>query len=166
MDEEQKKLRIARRGFQGAALGCLGAMPDRDSLAANVIRHPICSLIRKALSPSSLPIELRATIKYHPKLPLTANDDSLALPHQLRPAPLVDLVPSTLKSSCSVVYQDSTPRRIRQRWVYGRGQMVHWEQCNISVVERDSGGNKMTMKTYEKSDGKGIVPNGTELYFS
>ena len=44
--------------------------------------------------------------------------------------------------------------------------VLYWEQCNISVVERDSDGNKMTTMTYEKSDGKGIVPYGTELYFS
>jgi len=52
------------------------------------------------------------------------------------------------------------------RWVYGRGQNVYWKQCSISVVEKDSEGNKKTTMTYEKSDGKGTVPTGTELYFS
>lgn len=45
--------------------------------------------------------------------------------------------------------------------------MVYWEQCYVSVIKKDSNGNKSTTATYDqKSDGKAVVPTGTELYFS
>jgi len=68
---------------------------------------------------------------------------------------------SALDSTIDFPEKLNTPR-----WVYGRGQNVYWKQCCISVVEKDSEGNKTTTVTYEKSDGKGTVPMGTELYFS
>ena len=51
-------------------------------------------------------------------------------------------------------------------WVYRRNQDVHWKQFSISVVEKDSEGNKKTTMTYKKCDGSETVPMGTELYFS
>jgi len=64
------------------------------------------------------------------------------------------------------VKKDFPTRPNTPLWVYGRGQYVYWEQCNVSVLEKDSNGVKVTTKTYDKSDGKGVVPHGTELYLT
>ncbi|KAF1979387.1 hypothetical protein BU23DRAFT_549390 [Bimuria novae-zelandiae CBS 107.79] len=69
--------------------------------------------------------------------------------------------PSALDSPVDFPEKANTPL-----WVYGRDQMVYWEQCYVSVIEKDGDGNKSTTATYEKSDGKAMVPTGTELYFS
>jgi len=46
----------------------------------------------------------------------------------------------------------------------GKGQMVYWKGCNVTVLEKDSLGKDQARKLVGMPDGQGIVPSGTKLY--
>lgn len=69
--------------------------------------------------------------------------------------------PGTLDPTVTFPEEPNTPI-----YVYGKGQIVHWKQCNVSVIEKDSSGNKDTTATYKMCDGSSPVPVGIELYLS
>jgi hypothetical protein len=48
--------------------------------------------------------------------------------------------------------------------ITGRGQMVYWKGCNVTVYEKDSEGKETTRKLVGIPDGQGILESGTELY--
>ena len=48
--------------------------------------------------------------------------------------------------------------------VTGKGQMVYWKGCNVTVYEKDSEGKEKTRKLVGMPDGQGMVPSGTKLY--
>jgi len=50
--------------------------------------------------------------------------------------------------------------------IIGRGQMVYWTGCNVTVYEKDSEGDEQTRKLVGKPDGQGIVDSGTKLYIT
>ena len=50
--------------------------------------------------------------------------------------------------------------------VTGRGQMVYWKGCNVTVYEMDSEGKEQTRKLIGMPNGKGQVPPGTKLYIT
>ena len=50
--------------------------------------------------------------------------------------------------------------------IIGKGQMVYWKGCNVTVYEKDSEGNEQTRKLVGMRDGQGIVPSGVELYIT
>jgi hypothetical protein len=50
--------------------------------------------------------------------------------------------------------------------ITGKGQMVYWKGCNVTVYEKDSEGNEQTRKLVGMRDGQGIVPSGVELYIT
>jgi len=52
------------------------------------------------------------------------------------------------------------------RMVTGKGQMVYWKGCNVTVYEKDSEGNEQTRKLVGMRDGQGLVPSGVELYIT
>ncbi|KAM7191164.1 hypothetical protein V8F33_009035 [Rhypophila sp. PSN 637] len=50
--------------------------------------------------------------------------------------------------------------------ITGRGQMVYWKGCNVTVYEKDSNGQQVTRKLIGNRDGQGLVPQGTKLYIT
>jgi len=50
--------------------------------------------------------------------------------------------------------------------ITGRGQMVYWKGCNVSVVEKDSEGKEQIRLLIGKPDGQGLLQFGTELYIT
>lgn len=50
--------------------------------------------------------------------------------------------------------------------ITGRGQMVYWKGCNVSVIEKDSEGKELTRRLAGMPDGQGVVESGTELYIT
>ncbi len=50
------------------------------------------------------------------------------------------------------------------RWVEGKGQWVYWKECNVTVYEKDSEGNKQAKTLNNHLTGQGMVPSGTQLY--
>jgi hypothetical protein len=50
------------------------------------------------------------------------------------------------------------------KMVTGRGQMVYWKGCNVTVYEKDGEGKEQTRKLIGMPNGQGWVPAGTELY--
>ena len=50
--------------------------------------------------------------------------------------------------------------------VTGRGQMVYWKGCNVTVYEKDSEGKEKTRKLVGMPNGQGPLPSGTELYIT
>jgi len=48
--------------------------------------------------------------------------------------------------------------------VTGRGQMVYWKGCNVTVYEKDSEGREQTRKLIGMPNGQGQVPSGIKLY--
>lgn len=50
--------------------------------------------------------------------------------------------------------------------ITGRGQMVYWKGCNVTVYEKDGEGNEQTRKLVGMRDGQGTVPSNVELYIT
>ncbi|OAT00074.1 uncharacterized protein BDCG_16455 [Blastomyces dermatitidis ER-3] len=48
--------------------------------------------------------------------------------------------------------------------IIGRGQMVYWKGCNVTVLEKDSAGEERFRKLVGMPDGQGQVESGTKLY--
>jgi len=48
--------------------------------------------------------------------------------------------------------------------ITGKGMMVYWKGCNVTVYEKDSEGNEQTRKLVGMPDGQGIVEYGIKLY--
>lgn len=48
--------------------------------------------------------------------------------------------------------------------VEGKGRMVYWKGCNVTVYENDSEGGTRTKKLIGMPNGQGQVPFGTKLY--
>jgi hypothetical protein len=49
-------------------------------------------------------------------------------------------------------------------WVTGNGQMVHWEDCNITYFVKDSKGNKDKGTKCLTTVGEIKVPIGIDVY--
>lgn len=52
----------------------------------------------------------------------------------------------------------------RVTMITGKGQMVFWKGCNVTVYEKDSEGNEQTRKLVGMPDGQGVVGDDTRLY--
>jgi hypothetical protein len=52
----------------------------------------------------------------------------------------------------------------RVRMIIGRGQIVYWQGCNVTVYEKDSEGNEQTRKLVGMPEGEGLVQPGNKLY--
>jgi len=50
------------------------------------------------------------------------------------------------------------------KMITGKGMMVYWKGCNVTVYEKDSEGNEQTRKLVGMPDGQGIVEYDTKLY--
>lgn len=50
--------------------------------------------------------------------------------------------------------------------ITGKGQMIYWKGCNVTVYEKDSEGKEQTRRLYGKPDGQGLLPYGTDLYIT
>ena len=48
--------------------------------------------------------------------------------------------------------------------VEGKGRMVYWKECNVTVYEKDSDGEERIKKLIGMPNGQGQVPVGTKLY--
>jgi hypothetical protein len=48
--------------------------------------------------------------------------------------------------------------------ITGKGMMVYWKGCNVTVYENDSEGKERIRKLVGMPDGQGIVDYGTKLY--
>jgi len=48
--------------------------------------------------------------------------------------------------------------------IAGKGVMVYWKGCNVTVYEKDSEGKEQTRKLVGMPDGQGVVEYGTKLY--
>jgi len=48
--------------------------------------------------------------------------------------------------------------------IIGKGQMVYWKGCRVTVLEKDSEGKEQARRLTGKPDGQGIVESGTKLY--
>lgn len=49
-------------------------------------------------------------------------------------------------------------------WVKGRGQMVYWKGCSVTVYETDAEGKVTETRLYGKPEGQGQLFEGTKLY--
>jgi len=49
------------------------------------------------------------------------------------------------------------------KWIVGEGQKVGWRSCFVHVFVK--GNTRDPTHTYDRCDGQGTVPRGTELYF-
>jgi len=67
------------------------------------------------------------------------------------------------KSLDSTINFDSVAENV-VTMVTGKGQMVYWKGCNVTVYEKDTEGKEQTRKLVDMPDGQGIVPSGTKLY--
>ena len=47
--------------------------------------------------------------------------------------------------------------------ITGKGQMVYWKGCNVTVYETDDKGKEQTRKLVSMPDGEGILPTGAKL---
>ncbi|PVH93557.1 hypothetical protein DM02DRAFT_619200 [Periconia macrospinosa] len=52
------------------------------------------------------------------------------------------------------------------RLIAGKGQMVYWQGCNVSVIEKDGEGKEHTRKLIGMPNGQGLLESGTELYIT
>lgn len=52
----------------------------------------------------------------------------------------------------------------RVKMIMGRGQMIYWKGCNVTVYENDSDGKEQTRKLIGMPNGQGILESGTKLY--
>jgi hypothetical protein len=50
--------------------------------------------------------------------------------------------------------------------ITGKGQMVYWKGCNVTVYEKDSEGKEQTRRLVGMPNGQGVVESGTELYMT
>ena len=50
--------------------------------------------------------------------------------------------------------------------ITGRGQMVYWKGCNVTVFKKDSDGEEQARCLEGMPDGQGIVESGTKLYIT
>jgi hypothetical protein len=50
--------------------------------------------------------------------------------------------------------------------IIGRGQMIYWKGCNVSVCEKDMEGNEQWRRLEGMPDGQGIVEPGIKLYIT
>ena len=50
--------------------------------------------------------------------------------------------------------------------ITGKGQMVYWKGCNVTVYEKDSEGEEQTRRLVGMPNGQGVVESGTELYIT
>ncbi|TGO54958.1 hypothetical protein BCON_0099g00230 [Botryotinia convoluta] len=48
--------------------------------------------------------------------------------------------------------------------ITGKGMMVYWKGCNVTVYEKDSEGNEQIRKLIGVPDGQGVVEYGVKLY--
>jgi len=48
--------------------------------------------------------------------------------------------------------------------ITGNGQMVYWKGCNVTVIEKESGGEEKRRPLYNVRDGQGRLPLGSKLY--
>jgi hypothetical protein len=48
--------------------------------------------------------------------------------------------------------------------ITGRGQMVYWKGCNVTVLEKDSEGKEQYRKLVGMRDGQGRAEFGIKLY--
>lgn len=48
--------------------------------------------------------------------------------------------------------------------ITGRGQMVYWKGCNVTVLEKDGEGKEKFRKLVSMPNGQGRVESGTKLY--
>lgn len=55
---------------------------------------------------------------------------------------------------------DTRPVRI----IKGRGSMVYWKGCNVSVIWKDDEGKEHTTPLKGVPEGQGFLNSGTELY--
>lgn len=52
----------------------------------------------------------------------------------------------------------------RVQMITGRGQMVYWKGCNVTVLEKDDEGKERFRKLVSMPNGQGRVESGTKLY--
>jgi hypothetical protein len=52
----------------------------------------------------------------------------------------------------------------RIRLITGKGKMIYWRGCNVSVIETDNEGKESTMPLYGMPNGQGVAAAGTKLY--
>jgi len=50
--------------------------------------------------------------------------------------------------------------------ITGKGQMVWWKGCNVTVYETDKNGKQITRALFGKPDGQGVVIDGVKLYIT
>lgn len=50
--------------------------------------------------------------------------------------------------------------------ITGRGQMVYWKGCNVTVYETTSDGKEQTTKLENRPEGQGLASPGTKLYIT
>jgi len=59
-------------------------------------------------------------------------------------------------------FADADKRRIRM--ITGKGTMIYWRGCNVSVIEKDDEGKEHTTPLYSWPNGQGVAAAGTKLY--
>jgi hypothetical protein len=52
----------------------------------------------------------------------------------------------------------------RIRLIAGKGKMIYWRGCNVSVIEMDNEGKESTMPLRGMPNGQGVAAPGTKLY--
>lgn len=62
----------------------------------------------------------------------------------------------------TINWENVRPNRVTM--ITGRGQMVYWKGCNVSVIEKNNEGKEQTRRLEGMPDGEGLVNAGTELY--
>lgn len=70
--------------------------------------------------------------------------------------------PQDLESSIDF---DDIPKNM-VKMVEGKGKMIYWKGCNVTVYENDSQGKKQIRKLVDWPNGEGQVPFGTKLYIT
>jgi hypothetical protein len=74
-------------------------------------------------------------------------------------------MPFEAKALDSTIDLETATTNIAQM-VQGRGQMVYWKGCNVTVYDKDGDGKTRTKKLAGMPDGQGRVPSGTKLYIT
>lgn len=50
------------------------------------------------------------------------------------------------------------------KMIQGKGRMVYWKACNVTVYDKDAEGKSRTRKLHDMPNGQGRVPIGAKLY--
>jgi hypothetical protein len=50
--------------------------------------------------------------------------------------------------------------------IHGKGRMVFWEGCNVTVYDKDAEGKPRTTRLHEMRNGQGQILIGTKLYIT